>query len=115
MTKAVACDGNVTATAGTTPYTGADSGTWTPGQVKYTTRPKVKAGGVAAISQAECTFSFSGKSGNTVVNGSEKVVLTAGQTKVQKGAGGVLLSGDSKTSAYGNKLEATSSAKLKSA
>lgn len=111
MTKPVARDGDVTATAGTSPYSGADSGTWTAEPVSYTTRSKVKAG-AAAISKAECTFSFSGKSGNSQVSGTEKVELTAGSTKLKTGGGGVLVSGDSKTGTYGNKLEASSSAKL---
>jgi hypothetical protein len=113
-TKGVATEGDVTATAGTTPYTGASSGTWTAGSVSCTSYAKLHAGGAPAISEATCTFNFAGTSAsNSADTGSETVTLRAGPTTLQGGASGVLLDGDSKTDSFGNKLAASSAAPLK--
>ena len=114
MPKSVATVGDVTATAGTTMYSPATSGSWTAGSVSYTSYDNVKSGDAKVIHKAECTFSFSGSTGNTAVSGSETVTLEAGSTLLQKGASKVLVDGDSKTGTYGNKLQVSSSEKLKS-
>jgi hypothetical protein len=112
----VARQGEVTATAGTTPYTGADSGTWTPGSINSTAHTKLKRGGTSVIRQASCLFSFSGaNSSGTAVAGTSTVTLTAGTTKLQKGVSNVLQDGDEASDSYGNKLKAITSGKLKSA
>ena len=112
----VARQGEVTATAGTTPFTGADNGTWTAGPVSYTAYAKLKRGGTGVIHRASCLFSFSGaNSSGTAVAGTSTVTLTAGTTKLQKGVSNVLQNNDEASDSYGNKLKASSSEKLKSA
>ena len=113
MPKSVATEGDVTATAGTTMYSPATSGSWTAGSVTYTSYAKLNSGGAKVIHKAECTFSFSGSTGNTAVTGQETVSLEAGSTLLQKEASKVLVDGDSKTDKYGNKLQVSSSEKLK--
>jgi hypothetical protein len=105
--------GDVSATPGTTPFSGAQSGTWTAGTISETAYDKVVSGGAKAISQAQCTFSFTGaNSSGATVTGSETVTLSAGATKLQKGAAGVIVDGDSATGTYGNKLTASGGPKL---
>jgi hypothetical protein len=114
MPESVATEGDVTATPGTSMFTGADSGRWTAGAITYTSYAKLKVGGGQVIHKAECTFRFSGASSSgAAVTGQETVTLTAGSPLLQKGASSVLVHGDSKTGTYGNKLEAASSEKLK--
>ncbi len=105
--------GDVSATPGTTPFTGANSGAWTAGTISETAYDKVVSGGANAISQAECTFNFSGANASgTAVTGSETVTLSAKSTKLQQGAAGVLVAGDSATGTFGNTLTASSGPKL---
>jgi hypothetical protein len=113
--KSVATVGDVSATPGTTPYTGADSGAWTAGPISYTSYVKVASGGAKAISEARCTFSFSGanSSSGATITGTETVTLRAGPTKLQKGEAGVIVDGDSETGSFGNKLSAASGEPLK--
>jgi hypothetical protein len=109
----VAREGDVSATPGTTPYTGAAKGEWTAGTVTYTSYEKVVSGGAKAISKAECTFSFSGStSGGSAVSGTETVTLEAQPTKLQKSDAGVIVDGDSATGTFGNTLTASSGEKL---
>ena len=109
----VARQGGVSATPGTTPFTGANSGTWTAGPISDKPYDKVVSGGAKAISEAQCTFNFSGvNASGATVTGSETVTLSAKQTKLQKGAAGVLVDGDSATGTYGNKLTASGGPKL---
>jgi hypothetical protein len=109
----VARQGDVSATPGTTPFTGATSGTWTAGTIGDTPYDKVVSGGAKAISEARCTFSFSGANASgSPVTGSETVTLSAKQTKLQKGASGVLVDGDSATGTFGNTLTALGGPKL---
>jgi hypothetical protein len=113
---AVAGEGDVTATAGLSPFTGADSGTWTPGPITVTTYLKLRAGEAKVAFKASCTFQFTGKSGQTPITGSEEVTLTAtGSAKLQKGRNGVLLDGDNAEGpgAFGNKLTASSTRTLR--
>ena len=103
----------MSATPGTAPFTGADTGAWTAGTISFTSYDKLLSGGRKAISQAECTFSFTGQSSSgATVTGSETVTLSAQATKVQKGAAGVIVDGDSATGSFGNTLTAASSGKL---
>lgn len=104
--KPVAVTGEVIATVGTTPFTGADSGTWTAGTVSVQSYNQLTIGSAAIIHQAKCTFTFNGKSStNTPITGSETVTLTAGATVLQKAQSGVLVQGDVATGVFGNKLE----------
>ena len=114
--KSVAAEGDVTATAGTTPFTGAQSGTWAAGSITVTAHADLQVGGAAAISKANCTFSFSGlNSSGVTVTGQESVTLMAGATKLHDGEDTVLLDGDQATGpgGFGNKLKVTSTRKLK--
>ena len=112
--KAVAGATDVSATPGTSPFTGADSGTWTAGPVTVTTYPTLRAGDAEVAFKAICTFQFSGKSGQTPVTGSETVTLSAASSaKLQKGKNGVLLDGDVAEGAFGNKLTASSTRTLR--
>jgi hypothetical protein len=117
--KSVAVEGDVSATAGTTPYTGADSGTWTAGPVSLTSYGNLKVKGKKVVWKATCTFSFSGKAGNTTVTGSETVTLTATTKLLNKNQTKVLVDGDSKTGGdaapkFDNKLSVSASGPLKS-
>jgi len=106
-------EGDVSATVGTTPFTGADKGTWTAGPITYTTYDRLTSNGTKAISEAECTFSFAGtNSSGATVTGTETVTLSARPTKLQKGASGVLVNGDSASGDYENTLTASASQKL---
>ncbi len=103
----------MSATPGTTPYTGAQSGAWTAGAITYSPYDKIVSGGRKAISRAECTFAFSGANASgTTVTGTETVTLAAQATTLQKQASGVVVDGDSTTSSFGNTLQASSSEKL---
>ncbi len=114
MGKSVAVEGDVTATPGTTPFTGADSGTWTAGTVTYLSYAKLTVNGIKVIWQAQCAFTFSGASSSgTAVTGAETVTLTANTTILQKGISNVLVNGDTATGNYGNELKAQSSGPLK--
>jgi hypothetical protein len=98
-------EGQVTATPGAMPFTGAESGVWTAGSVNYESYDALKMDGAKVIHGASCRFSFSGQSSSgATVTGSETVTLEAGRTIVQKDSSGALLSGDSATGSYGNKL-----------
>lgn len=114
-TISVAVKGEVTATPGTNQnYKEAASGKWTADTVSYETYAKLKVNGESVIYEASCTFSFSGSdSSNKAVTGSEKVKLSAGTTKLQKGANKVLKQGDQVSDINGNKLEVNTSSKLR--
>ncbi|MBM2614003.1 hypothetical protein JIG36_00340 [Actinoplanes sp. LDG1-06] len=104
--KAVARSGDVTATAGTTFFTGATSGSWTAGSVSETTHTKLSK----ALVSASCVFSFTGKNdAGAVVTGTETVTLKAGSTKLRAA---VLRNGDEATGTFGNKLSASAAWKL---
>ena len=113
--KNVAVEGDVVATAGTSPFTGADKGTWTAGQISYQSYAKLTVSGQKVIHEASCTYDFSGTTtdGNPIL-GKESVTLTASPTLLQKGQSQVLVNGDAaKDSKYGNKLEVQTSNVLK--
>jgi hypothetical protein len=121
MSKPVATAADVQTTAGTTPYTGAASGTWTP-PVTITTvgYSKVKVGGQKVIYEADGTFTFAGLTGGGApISGTDDVSLKAtdlGSTKLQKGENSVLRDGDTTDGgSYGNKIYISSTRKLKSA
>ena len=114
--KPVAAEGDVSAQGGSTPYSPAVSGTWTPGTVVLSKYTKLTIGGDATVWKAECSFSFTGPDSNGVtVTGSSSVTLTAGSTKLQGGSSNVLRHGDQASDSYGNKLSVSSSRNLKSA
>lgn len=105
MAARVAVDGDVTATAGATPYTGAESGTWTAGPITSSSYSALKSGGRPVIWKAECTFAFSGASSSgAAVAGQETVTLTATTKLVNKHQNNVLVDGDEASGTYGNKL-----------
>ncbi len=114
--ESVAGEGEVVATPGSTPFTGAETGVWTAGPIAVQSYSKLTIGGKPVIHQAQCTFNFSGQSssGASIV-GSETVQLKAGQTLLQKTQGGVLVNGDTATGQFGNKLEVRTTNVLHSA
>lgn len=113
--KPVACEGDASATPGTTLYAGAQSGTWTAGPVSPITYDHLTVGGVAVLAKASCEFSFSGTSGNTAVTGSSTVTLSPSATVLQYGGANVLRDGNSADDEYGNTLSASSARALASA
>jgi hypothetical protein len=114
--KSVAAKDDVSATPGTAPFTGADQGTWTAGEINAPGHPEFQVGGAAAISEASCVFSFQGTNSGTgaVVPGQETVTLTSGTTKLHIGQVTVLVDGDeaSGNGGFGNKLTVASTRKL---
>jgi hypothetical protein len=111
--KSVACQGDVSATPGTVPFTGAQSGTWTAGEITTTPHPILRVDGAAVISKASCTFTFTGtNSSGSLVTGQEAVTLTAGATVLRAGPDTVLVNGDQAAGIFGNKLRVTSIRKL---
>ncbi|MEU2391314.1 hypothetical protein [Streptomyces sp. NPDC007369] len=112
--KAVAGKGDVEATVGTKPFTGADSGKWTAGSVEVTASTTLKAGGAFVLHAASCTFSFDGKNAAGPVKGTSAVALEAKASLLQPGGRPVLLHGDSAEDGFGNTLEVTSARPLRS-
>jgi hypothetical protein len=113
MPSPVAVVGDVSATAGTLPFTAADSGTWTPGSISYTSYPTLRSGGAAVIWKATCTFTFSGQnSGGGKVEGSETVTLEAASRTIQPGHF-VLVDGDREESGYQNVLAVSAAGPLR--
>jgi hypothetical protein len=107
--------GEVTATAGTTMYSPAVKGSWLAGPVIPTSYSKLKSGGGAVLSEAKCTFSFTGTGptpAEAPVSGTSTVTLSAQTTRLQKGASNVLVDGESKKDEYGNELKASAQGKL---
>ncbi|RUN74795.1 hypothetical protein EJC47_19765 [Sphingomonas sp. TF3] len=114
--KPVAVEGDVSPSPGTTPYSPAVSGAWSPGAVTYTKYDKLTVGGAKTVWQAKCTFSFAGSDANGVaVAGTSNLTLTAGSTKLQGGSSNVLLNGDTANDSYGNTLTVNAAGKLQSA
>ena len=118
--KQVAVKEDVQATAGSTPFTGADSGTWTAGPVTCSFYDQLKIGGSKVIYKAECKFTFTGTSpapAKSPITGTETVTLEAQSTKLQGGLSKVLVDGDSATGTgnFGNKLQINASHKLATA
>lgn len=114
MAKAVAVEGDVSATAGTMPFTGAESGAWTPRNVMMNSYADLKSGGRKVLWQAQCTFDFIGQSSSgAMVKGSETVTLTAAPTSLKKSAHFVVVDGDQATGTYGNKLTSSAAGPLK--
>jgi hypothetical protein len=111
--KNVAGQGDVSAIPGTLPFTGAQSGTWTPGAITPVAHPELQVGGAAVITQASCTFSFAGvNASGTAVTGQETVTLPAGATTLHVGPDTVLVNGDQAVGMFGNKLQVVSMRKL---
>jgi hypothetical protein len=115
--NSVAVTGEVVATPGTTPFTGANpGGSWTAGSISMQTYGKLTIGDQPVMHGASCTFSFSGTTGTGApISGSEVVTLTAGTTVLQKGQSGVLVQGNSATGTFGNTLAVQTARKLTTA
>ncbi len=116
--KQVAVEGDVQATAGSTPFTGAESGTWTSEPVIYSSYDHLKIGGSKVIYKAPCKFTFSGTSPapqKNPISGDETVTLEAQSTKLQGSVSKVLVDGDSATGKFGNKLQISASHQLSTA
>jgi hypothetical protein len=109
--KSLACQADVSATPGTTPFTGATNGTWTAGAITVTSHPRLQVGGAPVISGAVCMFAFVSTDGSGVT-GSETVTLSAGATKLRDGPATMLVNGDQATGAFGNTLQVASARKL---
>ena len=112
--KSVAAGADVSATAGTVPYTGAQSGNWTAGKISPTPHPHLVVDGSPAISAATCTFSFTGStSGGSPVSGTDIVTLNATATMLQCDQVSVLVDGDQVVSTqYKNTLKVSSTRTL---
>ncbi len=111
--KAVAQDGDASATASTaTTYTGA-TGAWAAGPVSTTPYPFLKIAGTPVIHQASCTFTFTATDGSGVT-GTSLVTLTAPSTTLQKGSTFVLRDGDTYPDTFGNKVSVAAAHNLKS-
>lgn len=107
--NSVAGEGDVFATPGKVLFKGATKGSWAAGHIFYVPHAHLKIDGAPAISQASCTFAFTGD-----VSGTEPVTLSPGATKLQCGPASVLVHGDTITSSqYGNQLQVSSTRKLK--
>jgi hypothetical protein len=117
--KAVAVEGDVTATAGTAPFTGAESGTWTAGAVSVTTYDDLVVGTRKVVWKATCTFSFTGASSSgAAVSGAETVTLTASTTLLNQSRTSVLVDGDAQTGGdaaptFDNRLSVAASGALR--
>jgi hypothetical protein len=111
--SAVARSGDVSAAAGTTPATGADSGTWTAGTLTLSTADLLSSDGRAVVVEAACTFSFTGKAGNTAVTDSSTVELKPGSPALLVGGTHPLLDGDAEEDDYGNTVSVSSDAALR--
>jgi hypothetical protein len=120
-TNAVAVEGDVSATVGTMPFTGAQSGTWTAGPITYSSYANLKSSGKKVIWKATCTFNFSGANASgAAVTGAETVTVTATTKLLNMGQRNVLVDGDTKTggdpptpTSYDNKLTVSASGTLK--
>ncbi len=114
--KAVACEGDVVAQPGTTPFTGAASGTWTPpASLTLQSYAQLQVGGVKVVHAASGVFQFAGTTGSSPVTGASTVTLTAGSTILQGSSTKVLVHGDSQQDQYGNTLKVVSTRSLLSA
>ncbi|WOP18902.1 hypothetical protein [Raineyella sp. LH-20] len=112
MPSSVAREGDVTATVGQLPYSGATSGTWTAGTVASTTA-SASSDGAAVVVGASCTFSFNGTNGQSPVTGTSTVTLSPGPRVLTIGGVAPLVDGDSQQDAYGNTLRVGSTATLR--
>jgi hypothetical protein len=116
MSKQVACQGDVIATAGTVFFTGAQAGAWVAGEVQPVLHPELQVSGSDVISAASCTFAFTGtNAGGAAITGTEVVTLTAGATKLRTSQAAVLAEGDQATGpgGFGNQLTVSASRKLR--
>jgi hypothetical protein len=109
--KPVACEADVSATAGSVLYPGAASGAWTAGPVSVTPYAPLTVGGAATLAQATCLFSFTGTSpapASSPVAGTSSLTLTPTATVLKFGGGNLLRDGDQAADSYGNTLAASS-------
>lgn len=108
----VAKVGDVETEVGSVPFPPAASGSWTAGQITYTSYPKLKIDGAEVIHEAKCTFTFNGATSSVppvTVTGSSEVILTASATKLQQGSSYALKVGDSQQDGYLNTVKVTGS------
>ncbi len=115
MTNPVARDGDVSTTVGTTPFTGATSGTWTAGDLTVTTTGRARADGEEIVTAASCTFSFAGTNGQTPVSGTSVVALQPAARKLRFGTAFPLVDGETTSDTFGNTVRVVSSATWRTA
>ncbi len=113
MSRALGRQGDVTASVGTVFFTGATSGTWTAGSVSVTTSDALRSDGSLAATEATCDFTFSGSNGTSPVAGSSTVKLSPSTRAIRVGGRHPLVDGDAATDAYGNSLQVSSSASVR--
>ncbi|MFG3497632.1 hypothetical protein [Streptomyces sp. NPDC047928] len=112
--RAVAGEGDVTATVGTMPFTGADTGTWTQGTMTETASTTLKADGAFVLHAVTCVFDFQGtNSAGAAVKAASTVTLKAEPSLLRPGGRPVLLHGDSAEDAFGNRLKVASTRSLR--
>ncbi|MGB3673425.1 MAG: hypothetical protein WA988_03185 [Candidatus Nanopelagicales bacterium] len=115
VAKKVAVEGDTTATVGTMPFTGADTGTWTAGTIEESAYPKLRCAGTPVIWEATCKFSFIGTGPPPVkptIKGDETVTVTATTNLINKTQHSVLVGGASSVGKYGNKLQISATGPL---
>ncbi|HEX5543342.1 MAG TPA: hypothetical protein VFX60_17610 [Micromonospora sp.] len=108
----VARPADVSATAGSSPYTGATSGTWTPGTLQLTTSDVLSSDGHKVVVKVSCSFSFFGTDGQKSVNGSSTVTLEPGSRGLTAAGVCPLVDGDSAQDTFGNTVSVASDALL---
>src|SRR5687767_6357533 len=113
--NSVARAGDVAAATGSTYYSGADSGAWSAGALSSTTTSLVTSDGKQVVTKASCTFSFSGKAGNSPVTGTSTVKLEPATRRLKVAGASPLVHGDSTKDSYGNTLSVESTATLRTA
>jgi hypothetical protein len=115
VAASVARKADVTASPGSLFYTGATSGAWTAGSVTVTTTDAARSDGAQVAVKASCTFSFAGSNGQTAVSGTSSVTLSPASRALTVGGTHPLVDGDSEKDSYGNTVEVTSGAALRTA
>ena len=118
MSKAVACEADIQATADKAMMKGDASGSWSivPPGVQVKTYSHLTVGGKPVAYEATCSFSYVGSTGSSGTSATDSVTLSAKTTVLENGSSKVLLDGDSAqgSTSSDNKIEVTSSQILKS-
>jgi hypothetical protein len=109
---AVARAADISTTAGSTPYEGAPSRTWTAGTPQLTTSGVLSSDGHPVVVAVSCAFSFSGTNGQTSVTGSSTVTLQPGSRALRAAGVCPLVDGDSAEDSFGNTVSVASDAAL---
>jgi hypothetical protein len=109
---AVARPADLSTAAGSAPYEGATSGTWTPGTPQLTTSEVLSSDGNPVVVRVSCSFSFSGTNGQTSVTGTSTVTLEPGSRALRAAGVCPLVDGDSAQDSFGNSVSVVSDAVL---